>query len=197
MRGKGLAADLLWTVLAAALVALGMHVFVYPADFAPAGVDGIAAMLQTLTGVNAGVFTVLINLPLLVTAWRVLKRRYVLYTLLYTLLLSLFLLLLEGVELYRFQPEGDRLLSAIFGGVGQGMTGIMLRIGASSGGVDIMGCILRRRLTKLPLERIISLISLLVVTASFFVYGNLESVLLSVVEIYVCERVTAAILRDP
>lgn len=195
MGKKKTVTDLLFTVTAALLVAVGMHVFVYPADFAPAGVDGIAAMLQTLTGVNAGVFTVLINLPLLVAAWLLLKRRYVLYTLLYTVLLSAFLLLLSRAEFYRFEPTGDRILSAIFGGVGQGMTGIMLRIGSSSGGVDIMGSILGRRLTGMPVERIISLISLLIVSASFFVYGNLESVLLSVVEIYVCERVTAAILH--
>ena len=44
-------------------------------------------------------------------------------------------------------------------------------------------------------ERIISAISVIIVISSFFVYRDLNSVLLCVVEIFVCERVTTAILR--
>ena len=83
------------TVLTALVVALGMHVLVYPSNFAPAGVDGVATMLQELTGVNAGILGFAINLPLLITALLVLKKRYVLYTLLYTAAHSFFLWLLE------------------------------------------------------------------------------------------------------
>ena len=34
------------------IVALGLWVFVYKADFAPSGVDGLATVLQYLTGIN-------------------------------------------------------------------------------------------------------------------------------------------------
>ena len=183
------------TVLVALAVALGMHVFVYPSNFAPAGVDGVATMLQELTGINAGFFGLAINLPLLLTALLVLKKRYVLYTLLYTACHSFFLWLLARLLFYQYTPVGEGLLAAVFGGVAQGVTGVMLRIGASSGGVDVMACLVRRLLSRGAVERIISLLSLAVVITSFFVYGDLHSVLLSVVEIYVCERVTAFFLR--
>lgn len=184
------------TVLTALLVAFGMHVFVYPAAFAPSGIDGIATMLQALTGVNAGIYTVLLNLPLLIAAWFLMRRRYVLYTLLYTAALSLFLLLLARFDFYRFVPrEGSYLLSALFGGVAQGLTGIMLRIGASSGGVDIMGSMIQKKLPRFRVERIILLISVSIIAVSLPVYRDPESVLLSIVEAFVCERVTAAILQ--
>ena len=65
----------IFVLLTAAVIgALGMHVFVYPSDFAPMGVDGIATMLQTLTGVNAGIYTLALNLPLFVLAWIVLNK---------------------------------------------------------------------------------------------------------------------------
>ena len=182
------------TVITALAVGVGMHVFVYPTDFAPSGVDGISTMLQALTGINAGAFNLAINLPLLAVAWRVLSKRYVLYTVLYTFFLSFFLMLLARISFYQYTPEGERLLPAVFGGVAQGLTGIMLRMGASSGGVDVMGAMIQRKMPHRRVERIISLLSLTVVTISFFVYGNLHSVLLSVIEIFVCERVTAAIL---
>lgn len=184
------------TLCTAFLVGLGMHIFIYPNDFAPSGVDGLAAMLQKLTGVNAGLFTLAINLPLLVAAWFVLKKRYVLLTVLYTVSLSLCLLLFEWVGMYQYIATTDRILPALFGGVAQGLTGIMLRIGASSGGVDVMGSMIQKRIPHKDVERIISLISVVIIAISFLVYGNLQSVLLSVIEIFVCERVTAKILRS-
>lgn len=36
-------------LLACIAGAIGMHVFVYPSNFAPMGIDGIATMLQALT----------------------------------------------------------------------------------------------------------------------------------------------------
>lgn len=184
------------SLLTALLVAVGLHVFVYPNEFAPGGIDGVAAMLQTLTGWNAGVFTLLINLPLLSVAWFVLKKRYVIFTVLYTLALSGFLLLLEAVSFYQYAAVGEKLLPAILGGAFQGLTGVMLRIGASSGGVDVIGCLIGRKLPHKNLESIISLVSLAILAVSFIVYGNLHSVLLSAIEIFVCERVSAMILRS-
>ena len=189
-------AALLLTVVAALAVALGMHVFIYPADFAPSGVDGLATVLQTLTGINAGLFTAAINLPLLIAAWFILKRRYVLYTLLYTVFLSFFLILLARVDFYAYHPHGERLIPAIFGGIAHGLTGIMLRLGASSGGVDIIAGMIQKRLSHKEVEKIISLISFVTVGLSYLVYENVESALLSVVEIVICERITTGILRN-
>ena len=184
------------TVMTAFLVGLGMHVFIYPNNFAPSGVDGLAAMLQKLTGLNAGIFTLAINLPLLLGAWFVLKKRYVLLTVLYTVSLSLFLLIFEWVGMYRYVAESDLLLPVLLGGVAQGLTGIMLRIGSSSGGGDVMGSMIQKKLPHLDVEKIIAAISVVILAISFLVYGNLQSVLLSVIEVFVCERVTARILRS-
>jgi len=186
--------DLLLSALCALLVAVGMHVFVFPAAFAPSGMDGIATVLQSLTGLNAGLFTALINAPLLVAAWFVLKRRYVLYTLLYTLLFSLFLFLLAKINFYQYVTD-DRMIPVLFGGLAQGLTGIMLRLGASSGGVDVIASMIQKRLPHKHTETVISWISYSVVLLSLPVYRSLESALLSILEIYVCERVSASILR--
>ena len=42
-------------VIAAMLLAFGLHIFVYPEAFAPGGFDGIAIILQKPTHVNAGI----------------------------------------------------------------------------------------------------------------------------------------------
>ena len=193
-------------ILCAAAVALGLHVFVYRADFAPSGIDGIATMLQYASEefwgyrINAGIFTFLLNAPLLITAWFILRRRYVIYTILYIAAISLFLLLLDAMDFYQYDcfalgTPNSPVIAAVFGGCVQGITGYMLRIGSSSGGVDIIGSLINRAMPHRDLERIIALLSYAVVAISFFVYGNLNAVCLSVISIFACERVSALFLR--
>lgn len=195
---------LLLLVVSALLVSAGLHVFVYRANFAPAGVDGLATVFQYLSEeklgvkINAGLITLAINLPLLVAARFVLRRRYVLYTLFYTTLLSLFLMLFDVVGLYQYDcltGGGEPLIAAIFGGVAEGLTGIPLMLGGSSGGVDVVGCMVARRYPHKDPERIIAYVSYLVVGVAFLVWGDLGSVCLSVISIFVCERVSAVFLR--
>ena len=65
------------TVVASAVSAFGLHIFVFGNSFAPSGIDGIATILQEMTKINAGLFTLILNLPLLIAAWFILNRRYV------------------------------------------------------------------------------------------------------------------------
>ena len=182
-------------IIAAVISALGLHVFVYPSDFAPSGVDGISTILQEITGLNAGIFNFAINLPLLIAAWFILNKRYVIYTVCYTALTSALLILLAQINMYQYVTETDLILPAIFGGIAQGLTGIMLRVGGSAGGVDVAACMIQTRMPHKNVEKIIAFLSYAVVLVSYFVYWNLNSILLSIVEIFVCEKVTASILR--
>lgn len=178
------------------IVALGLWVFVYKANFAPSGIDGIATVLQYATHINAGIFTFVLNLPLLIAAWFILNKRYVIYTVIYTIIVSLSLLLFEKFDMYQYDAENNDLMAAIFGGVAQGITGILLKIGGSSGGVDVIGCMIQKKIPHKDVEKIIAYLSYVIVAIGFFVYGNLHSALLSVVEIFICEKICSMILRD-
>ena len=182
-------------IIAAIISALGLHVFVYPSDFAPSGVDGISTILQELTGLNAGIFNFAINLPLLIAAWFILNKRYVIYTIGYTTITSALLILLAEIGMYQYVTETDLILPAIFGGIAQGLTSLMLRIGGSAGGVDVAACMIQTKMPHKNVEKIIAFLSYMVVFVSYFVYWNVNSILLSVVEIFVCEKMTTSILH--
>ena len=187
--------NIMMLLAASVLGALGMHVFVYPSNFAPMGVDGIATMLQTLTGINAGIYTVALNLPLFIIAWFVLKKRYVIYTIVFIVVVSTMLILLEAVSFYQYVCESDKLISAIFSGIMLGArTGIMLKIGGSAGGADIIACVVQSKRPYGNVERLISLICYVIVGLSFFVYRDLNCIFLSVVQLIVFEWVMKAIL---
>ncbi len=197
----------LTVIIVSAIVAAGLHVFVYKADFAPSGVDGAATMLQYASEkifgrkINAGVFTFALNFPLLIAAWFILKRRYVIYTIIYTVVVSVSLMLLAEFNVPQYDctipgTYNSHLVAAIFGGTIQGVSGILLRIGGSAGGADIIGCMLQKKMPHKNVESFIAYVSYAVVAVAFFVYGNINSICLSIVEIFVCEKVTALVLKS-
>lgn len=185
------------TLIAALMSALGLHYFVYSAAFAPSGIDGVATMLREITGVNAGIFSLAFNLPLLIVAWFLLRRRYVIYTLLFTLVSSGFLLLFEAVDFPIYVGAADGLVAAAFSGVILGVrTGIMLRIGASTGGVDIIAGMIGIKRPYLNIERIITVICYGIILLSFFVYRDVTSILLSFIQMFIFDRFAAVMLHD-
>lgn len=189
--------EVLLVILSAVLSAVGLHIFVYPAKFAPSGVDGISAMLQEITGVNAGVYMAVLNLPLLIWAFFKLNKKYVLYTVLFTVLSSGLVFLLELVDFYIYVSETDRILPAIFAGIILGVrTGLMIKIGGSTGGIDIIACMIQSKKPHVNIEKFISVICYFIICLSYFVYKDLTSVLLSIIQTFVLEKGVSFVLKD-
>ncbi|MBO7170981.1 MAG: YitT family protein, partial [Clostridia bacterium] len=111
---------------------------------------------------------------------------------------------LEKIHFFVYLPEtlsvteavGYRLLAAFVSGILLGVcVGIMLKIGYSSGGVDIIACLVHKWKPHINVERIISICAYSIVGLSFFVYHDLTSIFLSAVQIFVSERIVAAFLK--
>lgn len=203
-KAKKEVAHILLTVIAAAISVTALHTFVVPSDFSPSGIDGLCTILYEITGLNMGWFKILINIPLLILAYIFLKRKYVLYVIFFTVLDSLGVVLLEKINFYIYIPQeigdseliGYRLLAALISGLMLGLcVGIMLKLGYSSGGVDIIACLLHKWKPHVNVERIISICAYSIVAASFFVYKDLTSIFLSAVQIFVSECIVSTLLR--
>ncbi len=189
-----------WITVAAVIHALGLWIFVYPAAFAAMGVDGISTMLYQITGINAGYYSILINGALLVAAWFILRKRYVVYTVAFILLSSITLIVCEGVDLYQYGNSTDnatRILAAVFSGIILGVrTGIMLMIGGCSGGADIVAGMVQTKRPHLKVEKVISIICYAIIGFSYFLYEDLNSILFAVIHAFVFERAIAWVLKD-
>ena len=191
------------TFISAILSTVGLYMLIYPANFAPTGVDGIITMLHYVTGFNAGIFSLILKVPLLLWAWFVLNKKYVCYTLIYTILSSLMLMAIEMIDVatpavsLQYQTETDLLIPAIFGGILLGLsTGLMIKIGASTGGIDIIACILQKWYPHANVENLMAYMGYVIVGASYFVYKDMNSILLSIVLVFVFEKSNTVILRD-
>jgi uncharacterized membrane-anchored protein YitT (DUF2179 family) len=181
---------------ASCLSAVGLHMFINPAGFAPSGVDGIATMLDSMFGINMGYTSLLFNVPLLIVAWFLLNKKYVVYTLTYTVTSSLLLILAERIDLYQYVTETNTWLAVVTSGFLLGLrTGLLIKHGGSSGGIDIVACIIQKKRPYFNVETLISIISYLIIGVSFFVYGNLESILMSITQTVVFNFTMNAVLK--
>ena len=183
---------------------VSVYVFIIPSNFAPSGIEGISMILYEITGINVGWFKLALNIPLLILAWVCLEKRYVFYVIAFVIGDAVGVILMEQIDFYTFIPAGlsvgeemgYRLISAIVAGVALGIcTGLMLKIGCSTGGVDIIACLVNMKKPNFHVERIISVICYVVILCSYFVYRDLTSILLSCIQIFVFEWTAASLLR--
>ena len=186
----------LLTVLASIVSTLALYIFVYPSGFVPLGLEAVVTMIHVKSGFSAGLLTLIFNLPLIIYAWFKLNKRYVVYSLLFTVLSSVLLEVYSLINLFTYQ-EAEKMLASVFAGVMLGVrTGVMLKLGSSTGGVDIIAQIVQKKMPFVNLERIITVICCVIIGVSYFVYNDFSCILLALVSMVVCEFTTTLILRD-
>ena len=104
-------------IVLAAAMGLSYQIFVFPNAFAPAGINGLATIVQYLFHVNIGSFSLIINIPLLLLAWKKVGHDFALKNLIFVLAFSGVNLALGQVDLSAlayYNPNGN---SAILGPV--------------------------------------------------------------------------------
>jgi uncharacterized membrane-anchored protein YitT (DUF2179 family) len=113
-----------------------------PHGFVPAGLFGVSVLIQTLTDtLGAGLWYLLLNIPMFALSWILISRRFLLY--------SLYAMLVTAVSYTLFEIDlgiRDQLYAAITCGALSGAgAGIVLRSLGSNGGLDVLGVILWQR----------------------------------------------------
>ncbi|MGI6172113.1 MAG: YitT family protein [Butyricicoccus sp.] len=185
--------DLGADVLGSVLMGIGIYSFAEQADIAPGGLSGIAILFKYLWDLPVGVMILIMNIPLLLIAWKYLGKRFAVRTLRTVVLSSVILDVV--VTPLAFVYSGDRLLSAIASGVclGAGL-GVIFARGSTTGGTDIISCLVERKNPHLQVGGILTAVDILIIVLSIAVFGNLESGLYGIVALYAQGRVMDAIL---
>ena len=126
------------------LYTLAIKLFLLPANLISCGTTGIALVVNHYLHIPMTLFIFLFNAAMMMVGWAVLGRKFamttVLSSILYPLLLELFNRSLGDVVITE-----NLLLNTLFAGLGLGVSlGIVLRGGASTGGMDIPPLILKK-----------------------------------------------------
>ena len=126
------------------IYALTVKLFVLPAQLMSCGTTGIALVFNHLLGIPITGFILAFNIIMLAVGWGVLGRQFAMSTivssLMYPVLLEVFNRVLGDVILTE-----NQLLNVVFAAMGLGLSlGMVLRGGASTGGMDIPPLILNK-----------------------------------------------------
>ena len=193
LSARDLALDLLYAVIGAALVGAGVSVFTVPNDIAPGGVSGLATALASITPIHVSAWNLIMNLPLLLGAWKLLGRHSLIFTMISTALLSLFIELCD-----RLIPgyTNNVLLASVFGGVLTGLgVGILFLRGLSTGGTDLAALMLHKAFPNVPNGTLLLLVDASVVLIAVCVFRDIEVALYSTITIYVSSKVIDALAQ--
>lgn len=126
------------------LYALTVKLFLLPADLVTGGTTGIALAINHSLGIPVSMFVLIFNIVMLVAGLVLLGKKFAATTLLSTFMYPIALELFDRL-LGDLVVTQDVLLCTLFSGLGVGLSlGIVIRAGASTGGMDIPPLVLNR-----------------------------------------------------
>ena len=136
--------SLLMVLVGNVLYALSIKLFVLPANLMSCGTTGIALVVNHLTGIPLSGFIFVFNVAMLILGWWILGRQFAMTPIFSSLFYPVALEALNR-SLGAVRLTDNILLNVIFAGIGLGISlGIVLRAGASTGGMDIPPLILKK-----------------------------------------------------
>ena len=178
-----------------ALTSFAFRFFTFPNHIVSGGVTGIAQIVNMLTGFPVGVFTILMNIPLFLLAWKKLGRRFVVLTAICMGLSSVSIDLLEKVA--RPLTE-DPMLAAVYGGVIKGAGfGLIYTTGATTGGADIPARMLRRKYPHINFGTFSLGINAVIILSFAVIFRRFDSSMYTLICMYISSKVISLILYGP
>lgn len=128
------------------LYALSVKLFLLPANLMSCGTTGIGLVMNNLFGIPLTGFIFVFNVVMLCLGWWILGKQFAMTTIISSVFYPVALELLNRT-LGDVVITQDILLNVLFAGMGLGVSlGIVLRAGASTGGMDIPPLILNKKL---------------------------------------------------
>ncbi|MCF0136294.1 MAG: YitT family protein [Lachnospiraceae bacterium] len=128
------------------LLAAAVKLFIMPSDLVSGGTTGVGLALNHFFGISVGTFVLILNVIMLLLGLVCLGKSFALTTLTSTFLYPVFLEILDR-SLGDLVLTEDPMINTVFAGLGVGVSiGLMVQVGASTGGMDIPPLILNRYL---------------------------------------------------
>ena len=157
------------------------------------GITGLAQAINVLLPVlPVGILTILLNIPLFLAGWRLLGGR-LLVSSLYAMAVSS--LAIDVIAWMHTFPPMDPILATLYGGAGMGVgLGLVFSQGATTGGTDIIGKLLKLKFPWLPIGKLVMIPDMVVVILAAVVFGTVNAALYGLIQMYLLSKVMDMIL---
>ena len=169
------------TLIGALIMAFGISSFLLPNQLSSGGFTGIATITYYLLKIPMGVMIMALNVPLFLLAGYRLGKEFFIKSLIGTVSLSIFIDILD-----KYQPvTTDRFLACIYGGVLIGIgTAIILKVGSSTGGTDLIANVIKTYNPYISMSRYLTIIDIVIIALNVIFFKHIEIGLYSAIAIY-------------
>ena len=177
---KKMIRDLPWVLIGNFMLALAVAMFILPYNILSGGVAGIAVALEPLFHIDPTMMVNALVLGMFVLGTVFLGKSFAVKTVISSLIYPVYLTVIT-----RFVPilELDPMLASLYGGLIGGLgIGMVLRTGASTGGMDIPPLIVNKY-TGIKISTLVLITDALTVGLGLFTYG-LEAVLVGFISVW-------------
>ena len=179
--------------LGSALYALSFNWFFQPNNISMGGFTGIAQIVNHfLPFVPIGVMSIALNIPLFALGVHKQGVKLLVSSL---FAMSVSSLMLDGIAaLYAFQPM-DPLLASVYGGVTLGVSmGLMLTVGATTGGTELAARLLKFKFRGLSIGRLCLTLDVTVIILYAMTFHNINYTLYGIVSMYISSLAIDAVV---
>lgn len=195
-----------WTYAVIAFVAMvsaiNYELFIFPNQFAPAGLNGICTMIQHLTGISVGYLSLLINVPLAVWCYIEVSKPVAMRSMVYVVSFSLGILIFDYLDLsafaYSTENGTSKILGPLVAGVIQGYVySILVKASCYTGGTDFISAIIHKRSPNKAFFSMTFAINSVIAATSYFVYGyQMEPVILCILYSFMSTNVGDRLMKS-
>ena len=179
--------NFLFIILGNLIFALGIAVFVIPNGLILGGSTGLALSVQHFLGIDITITVAIINIVTFLAGLFILGKKFAATTLISTFIFPIFLNYFKDIERFK-NITSDLLLASIFTAllVGTGV-GIVLRVGASTGGLDIPAIILNKK-KGIPIAVVLYAIDISILFSQM-IFSNTEQILYGIIIVLITTMV--------
>ena len=171
-------------VILALVCALNYELFVFPNQFAPAGLNGLCTMIQHMFGISVGYLSLIINIPLAIAVYLKVSKSLSIRSMVYIVTFSLGLVVLDHVDLSHlaYDSGSSAILGPLVAGIINGSCySWLIKASAYTGGTDFVAALIHKYRPDQSVLGLIFTLNVAVAVLSFFVYGyQVEPVILCI-----------------
>ena len=173
--------NVIGTIIGSAIMAFGTSSFLLPNQLSSGGLAGIATITYYLLKIPMGAMIMALNIPLFLLAGYKLGKEFLVKSLIGPISLSIFIDIFD-----KYPPiTTDRFLACIYGGVLIGIgTAIILKVGASTGGTDLVATVIKGYNPYISMSKYLIIMDIIIITLNVLFFKHIEIGLYSAIAIY-------------
>ena len=182
-QNKTVILDFIIIFLGCLIASLGVNLFLTNAQLLSGGATGIALILEYTVDISSGITVFIINIPLFLLSYKMLNKRFTLYSAIGMISLSLSLIITKPLS--NLVKVDDILIYCLYGGVLCGLGyGLVFARNGSTGGVDIITMVIRKKYSNFEIGKVSLVINFLIVIVGALIFG-VSKALYSFISIYI------------